>query len=158
MWDPIPLHYWAEGEWHCLAFGTDPLLGAIVQRRVPTSHLEHDVRRRLWRIRGAYWPALVETLCDELGFGSLISYDGESQYREKDLTDTTPAFGRADSTDYAVLHLLPTAPLEVIQASYTALAKVLHPDGGGRTRAMARLNQAHDAIVRRPRLVAGSRG
>lgn len=147
MFEPIPLHCWEEKDWHCLAFGTDPILGPIVQRRVPPSHLEHDSRRRLWRIRGAYWHALVETLCDDLGFAYLVPYETEEQYRQHDLTEATPVFGRADPAEFAVLHLLPTAPLEVVQGAYAALSKILHPDRGGDVQAMSRLNQARDAIV-----------
>lgn len=147
MYDSIPLHSWPDGDNHCLAFGVDPVLAAVVERRVPPSHLEYDVRGGLWRIRGAYWLALVELLCEQLGFGHVVPYKDESHYRKQDVANATPILKRADATQYGVLHLLPSAPLEVVDAAYIAMSKLMHPDRGGDTRAMVRLNQARDAIT-----------
>ncbi len=48
---------------------------------------------------------------------------------------------------FATLHLLPTAPPEVIRAAYKALAVKLHPDKPtGDTQAMQRLNQAYKQL------------
>ena len=43
---------------------------------------------------------------------------------------------------YVTLHLLPTAPAAVIKASYKALAVLNHPDKGGDTATMQRINDA----------------
>lgn len=43
---------------------------------------------------------------------------------------------------YIVLQVSETAPLEVVEASYKALSRKAHPDNGGSTDAMARLNRA----------------
>ncbi len=43
---------------------------------------------------------------------------------------------------YQTLHLLPTAPAAVIKAAYKALAVLNHPDHGGDTAAMQRINDA----------------
>jgi Putative quorum-sensing-regulated virulence factor len=49
---------------------------------------------------------------------------------------------------YAELHLLPSAPPEVVDAAYRALVKLLHPDwvGPGSMSRMVALNNARDAI------------
>lgn len=44
------------------------------------------------------------------------------------------------------LYLLPTAPPFVIQAAYKALAKQLHPDAGGSTEQMQRINAAMEIL------------
>lgn len=47
---------------------------------------------------------------------------------------------------YAALHLQPDAPLEVAEAAYRALARRHHPDAGGDTVTMQRLNAAIELI------------
>lgn len=47
---------------------------------------------------------------------------------------------------YEVLGVRPGAPAEVIEASYRALAKRLHPDVGGSAEAMTALNAAWEAV------------
>jgi hypothetical protein len=56
-------------------------------------------------------------------------------------TDSAPV------TAYAALHLLPSAPPEVINAAYRALAKQVHPDSGGDTAKMQEINAAY-ALLR----------
>lgn len=47
---------------------------------------------------------------------------------------------------YAVLHLSPDAPLVVAEAVYRTLAKQAHPDAGGSTDQMQRLNAAIEQV------------
>lgn len=47
---------------------------------------------------------------------------------------------------FAVLHLLPTAPPEVIKAVYRVLASIHHPDKGGDMRKMQAINAAYEAL------------
>jgi DnaJ-domain-containing protein 1 len=47
---------------------------------------------------------------------------------------------------FATLHLLPSAPPEVVRASYKALAMKHHPDKGGDVRAMQRINEAYERL------------
>lgn len=53
----------------------------------------------------------------------------------------------ADSP-FRVLGLDPSAPDEVVRLVYRHLAHRLHPDRGGSTEAMAKLNQAYERIAR----------
>jgi hypothetical protein len=78
-------------------------------------------------------------------------------------TDEIPI--NTDGTDapvsdhYAALHVLPSAPPEVVSAAYRALAKSLHPDVSGRdtTAEMARLNEAWAVLGDPPRRAAYDR-
>lgn len=47
---------------------------------------------------------------------------------------------------YATLWLRPGAPPEVVRAAYRALAQLHHPDVGGDTETMKRVNGAFDAL------------
>lgn len=49
----------------------------------------------------------------------------------------------------AVLHLLPSAPPELIEGAYRILARLHHPDVGGDGETMKRLNAARDALHKR---------
>lgn len=51
--------------------------------------------------------------------------------------------------DFSTLHLLPDAPIEVIDAVYKALVKLHHPDRGGDTRRMQAVNAAVDSVRKR---------
>ncbi len=47
---------------------------------------------------------------------------------------------------YATLHLLPSAPPELVTAAYRALAQLHHPDRGGDTGAMIVINRAVEIL------------
>ncbi len=51
------------------------------------------------------------------------------------------------SDPYATLHLLPSAPPEVVKAAYRALSMIHHPDKGGDTRAMQKVNEAYRQLA-----------
>jgi DnaJ-domain-containing protein 1 len=48
---------------------------------------------------------------------------------------------------YSVLHLLPTAPPDLIKAAYRTLAQLHHPDHGGDTRTMQLINEAYKRLA-----------
>jgi len=58
--------------------------------------------------------------------------------------DRPLAFNRSQAA--ACLYLLPSAPPEVVTAAYRALAKQYHPDRGGSTEQMQRLNAALEVL------------
>lgn len=63
-----------------------------------------------------------------------------------------PSQGLPTEKDYAVLHLLPTAPIELVKVAYRTLAKMYHPDtshAADADKIMSRLNKAYEAIVKR---------
>jgi curved DNA-binding protein CbpA len=60
-----------------------------------------------------------------------------------------PTFDRGSGTrddPYIVLHLRPTAPPELVNAAHKVLAKLNHPDAGGDTITMQRINSAVESI------------
>jgi hypothetical protein len=48
---------------------------------------------------------------------------------------------------YRALHLLPTAPPELVKAAYRVLALLNHPDKGGDTETMRNINVAYELLV-----------
>jgi len=61
--------------------------------------------------------------------------DDSRETLNRDVDDASP-------DPYAVLHLLPTAPPELVHAAYHLLAQRHHPDHGGSTEEMQRINAA----------------
>lgn len=58
------------------------------------------------------------------------------------------AVARSILAPHEVLGVAPTAPREVVEAAYRALARSAHPDKGGSAARMAALNAARDAMLR----------
>ena len=48
---------------------------------------------------------------------------------------------------YVTLHLLPSAPPELVKVAYRCLAQIHHPDHGGDTAAMQRINAAFKLLA-----------
>jgi hypothetical protein len=73
--------------------------------------------------------------------------DGET-YEDPEAEWTPPKPERPKASDpYVTLHLLPSAPPEVVKAAYRALAVLNHPDKGGDEEAMKRLNEAYGRLL-----------
>ncbi len=65
----------------------------------------------------------------------------------EDIAATMPS--RAiTAAPHAVLHLMPDAPAELVPVVYKTLAKLFHPDRGGDTREMQRINEAYATICK----------
>jgi hypothetical protein len=65
-----------------------------------------------------------------------VHWESEPRDRAQSITDA-----------YRTLHLLPTAPPEVVQAAHRVLVKLTHPDAGGTHEAAVAINRAI-AIIR----------
>jgi len=61
----------------------------------------------------------------------------------------TRATPKPEADPFAALHLLPSAPVEVVKAAYKALAVIHHPDKGGDARRMQEINAAYTAATGR---------
>jgi hypothetical protein len=73
--------------------------------------------------------------------------DGEA-YADPEAEWTPPKKSRPKASDpYVTLHLLPSAPPEVVKAAYRALATLHHPDKGGDEEKMKRLNEAYGRLL-----------
>jgi len=69
------------------------------------------------------------------------TYDPEAEWKP-------PKKARPKAIDpYQTLHLLPSAPPEVVKAAYRALAVLNHPDKGGDEEQMKRLNEAYGRLL-----------
>ena len=67
---------------------------------------------------------------------------------EGDARNHAPSASHTPAEAYATLHLLPSAPPEVIKAAYRALAHLHHPDHGGDTQEMQAVNAAYQQLVK----------
>ncbi len=147
MAEPTVVHTWREHGRRCVAFGDDPTISAVLRRVVPPSYRRYDAARDVWEIRGVYWLSLYETLCTELGAARVHEHETWAAFAgvrdgERTRFDRLP---RPDA--YETLFVLPSAPREVVEAAYRALAKTYHPDRGGNGARMRRLNVARAAIL-----------
>jgi hypothetical protein len=92
------------------------------------------------------WPPYAE---EALALILRYAPDTDVEYTQ---TSRTPSWGSSrgvGSDHYRALHLLPSAPPELVDAAYRTLAKRAHPDVGGDATTMRRLTEAHDALSRR---------
>lgn len=116
-----------------------PYSAYVVERlktEIPAPCREYDPTRKLWTIHAPYIApavAIVRAAYPDVQIESV----GGAHVSE-------PA---AIDPDYRVLHLLPTAPPELVETAYKCLARLHHPDTGGSTEAMQRLNAAV-AVIR----------
>ena len=108
----------------------------------------------------SYNPATREWFVDEDATGRMrrwLDYCRMNLYAEVEWldgeTDTdperdwTPPSKPKTSDPYTALWLLPGAPPEVVKAAYRALAVLNHPDHGGDTAAMQRINDAYRRLA-----------
>jgi len=77
-----------------------------------------------------------------------LTWSNDDDDWDDDEPSTPPPLRKTDPS-YATLHLLPSAPPELVDAAYRCLARLHHPDTGGSTTTMQRLNAAHGALKTR---------
>ena len=125
-----------------LAFGQHPETSRALidawKAQIPYSRRTYEPKTRVWRFWGGY-QAIATAL--------LLQYFPDARVPPRWQSPPTPP--RVGTDSFAVLHLLPSAPLELIDAAFRCLAKRHHPDVGGDTATMRRLTEAHDALSRR---------
>jgi hypothetical protein len=122
-----------------LSFPYSAAMVAALKAAIPYRFRDWDPVGKTWTIDPAYVDVAMEMLLEHF-------VDAETPRRGR--TRPTPAAPPAGNP-FAVLHLLPSAPREVIDASFRALAKSCHPDAGGTDAAMRELTEAHDLLARR---------
>jgi hypothetical protein len=91
------------------------------------------------------WLSYAETM-----IGARIEWIGGATYEDYEAEcppPYTPPPRPKPVDPYKTLHLLPSAPPEVVKAAYKALAMKLHPDHGGDTEAMQRINAAYRRLA-----------
>jgi hypothetical protein len=113
-----------EAGGYACKFGYDAGLVAALKAAVPGRWRRWDPERRVWLFSVRGWP-LAERVFTEYGLLEGVA-----------------------GPDWAwrALHLQPGAPESVIKAVYRTLAHTTHPDKGGDTEAMKRLNLAYERL------------
>ena len=122
---------------------TFPYSAGLVQaikNLVPATHRRYDPDDHSWTVEPPYGPR-VSLVIAEIYPDVEIEHGASWQPSESTLTVTDP--------DYRVLHLLPTAPPELVESAYPTLARLHHPDVGGSTDTMMSINSAMMAIRER---------
>ena len=117
----------------------DAALVDELKRRLPLRRRGWDPDRKLW------W--VTDDQAD--GLAMLFVVSGVDLVHvspaELGLVDAPAGVNLVDA--YRTLHLLPTAPADLVAAAYRILAKAHHPDRGGTTVDMQRINQAYEIAV-----------
>lgn len=100
--------------------------------RIPAYAREYDPKTHEWTIAaGPFVSVVIDVLADCFGKSRVHVTDDRSRER-----------AAAGEDPYTALHLLPTAPPELVQAAYKILARLNHPDAGGDTLVMQQINAA----------------
>jgi hypothetical protein len=76
-----------------------------------------------------------------------IEWESESDYEQPPPPPKSWQQQSAYLRPYTTLHLLPSAPPELIKAAYKCLAMKCHPDHGGSNKAMQELNAAYETLA-----------
>ncbi len=106
---------------------------------IPKGYRHWDGEEKVWAVSYLYEEKLIR-LCQTC-FGGVV------QYGQQKSTQAIQASPR-----YQALHLLPSAPGEVVMAAYRALSKLYHPDVSqdpNATEKMKKINVAFDDIMDR---------
>lgn len=124
-----------------------PALVEELKRAIPPYARRYNPEDRTWFIRTPY---------RERALAIFLGLFPEATTAANPGADPAPPRPRArpmaEDRHYATLHLLPTAPRELIDAAYRTLAKVHHPDRVPAARrdqahqTMLALNAAHEAL------------
>jgi hypothetical protein len=155
---------WPETRWWTVHLTTSDLAAfeAVVARikALALERRKYIDRSRGWlvddeglHILARGWPAMGAAWHDARLYGE--GRAGSDPARERDSgrqsqsqrrqSASSPAIPTEVEEAFATMHLLPTAPAEVMQVVYRVLARTVHPDAGGSTAAMTKLNQAYES-------------
>jgi hypothetical protein len=112
--------------------------------RIPAYDRTYSPASREWLIDASARADLEMWLDDARAVcGASVEWQ-PSKGKERPRTRTKP---RNETNAPAVLHLLPSAPPELIRAAFKCLVQLHHPDKpGGDTEAMQRLNEAYERL------------
>ncbi len=132
-----PLIAWhPDGSAADVTFPFSAYVVAEIKRAVPAPLRTYDPDSKTWTVAGRYVSAVYHVLAQVFGEVDVEgSRSGAADH------------GRQSSDDpWVILHLRPTAPLELVTAAHKCLAKLNHPDRGGSTVTMQAINQAVEQI------------
>ncbi len=123
-----------------LTFPFDRWLVDALKGEVPGHARTYDSTAKSWTITPAYAQVAARLMHDVFPDVEIVGATNPPPFDH----------GRPARDDpWATLHLLPSAPPELVSAAHRCLAKLTHPDVGGDTAMMQAINQAYDALGRR---------
>jgi len=103
-----------------------------IKHLIPSEGRTWDPKDKCWTVSGPWISTVISLLREAYG-----------DVRIEPLASAPPpAPIRQTDHDYAALHLLPSAPPELIEAAFRCLCRLHHPDRGGDTERMVALNAA----------------
>jgi hypothetical protein len=118
---------------------------------IPACNRVYVPDRKTWRV-DAYahdclqgWLSYARTT-----FSAQVQWSGSAADAdpEREWTPPPPPRQKPKAVDpYQVLHLRETAPPELVKVAYRCLAQLNHPDHGGDTEAMQRINDAYQRLA-----------
>ena len=124
-----------------------------------TSGRRNLIKRPEWRIGAAVFSAAAFAAAGYMGMrgvwsGALVMIvlglwlATSARYPRKPAAKAAPSQDISLSEAYEILDLRPGATREEVQAAYTRLMKLVHPDRGGGAGLAARLNAARDRLLK----------
>jgi hypothetical protein len=112
-----------------------------LKRIIDFEYRQYDRGDKLWIVNGDGF----EQMCQWVDHCRL-RIGAEVKWQQEPPRPRQPKQPRIDP--YVALHLLPTAPPDVVKAAYRALATINHPDHGGDVVAMQQINLAYAQLTR----------
>ncbi len=122
-----------------LTFPYEPELIAGLKAEIPACSRTYDPDTRAWTIRVPYDDRAIRLL-RRFFLGAEVVTAGAHQHHTPPPRRPEP-LARPDH--YALLHVLPSAPPEVVRAAFVALAKKHHPD----TLPASERDRAHTTMI-----------
>lgn len=124
---------------YALAFDYSPAMVDAIKRNIPS-------RQRTWKGDIKQWWFKPEAQDSMLALCFLHCGDVQHVHENGSLTPVLPV---ETVEAYRTLHLLPSAPVELVKHAYRVMCKIHHPDKGGTTRTMQRVNEAYGRLTHR---------
>lgn len=110
--------------------------------RYPLRKWNPDVK--MWWVDNSCWAMAMQLLRHHYTEVESTPRDERTEGEQR-----TSGIDSVPLTPHETLHLLPSAPPEVVKAVYRTLALLHHPDRGGDTAAMQRINAAYEELAER---------
>lgn len=122
-----------------LTFDYSPAMVEAIKRDIPGTDRLWKPEVKEWWFKSSVEPIMLRLA--ERHCGGVVHVEKAS-----DLAPELPA----ETVDaYRTLYLQPGAPDDLVKAAYRCLSKRHHPDAGGTTREMQRVNAAYEKLVHR---------
>lgn len=126
-----------DADWFLAEFPFDAEAVAFI-KGLPPKDRGFDSVRRAWRVSYKHLREVVDIGCEF--FDQVVYINLDKKWR--DFLDGVEE-DAAPSGDFAVLHLLASAPPKVVDMAYKAMALLNHPDHGGDAEKMKQINAAY---------------